>query len=65
MVAKDLFRKYRNLGRSALTTTSPEEIQAAIVAVQGALRSRAVIGKRARSLRGLRRMLQQKLAPIA
>lgn len=64
MAARDLFREYRNLGRSALTAASPEKIQAAIIAVQQAVRSGVVIGKQAKSLRGLRRTLEQKLVPV-
>ncbi len=64
MAAKDLFRECRKLGRSALTAESPDEIRTAIAAVQQAVRSRGVTGKKAKSLRGLRRTLEQKLSPV-
>lgn len=64
MASKYMFRDYRNLGRRALSTTNPAEVQTAIDAVSYALRSQEFVGKRARSLRGLRRALVQKLAPV-
>ena len=62
MATRDAFREFRNLGRSALGATESKEIQHAIDAVYQAVHSRAVVGKRAKRLRGLRRTLEQKLS---
>lgn len=64
MASKDAFRDLRKLGRIALVAQRDDEIQSAIQCVTQALRSRKIVGQRAKSLRGIRRALMQKLPPV-
>lgn len=65
MATKDMFRECRKLGRRALTAKNSDEVLSAIGVITKALRSKNIVGKRARSLRATRRALRQKLMFVA